>query len=480
MNQFRSDFLWGGATAANQIEGAYKEDGKGLSVSDIISVGSNNEQRIISLENDPKLYYPSHTGIDFYHRYKEDIKLLSQMSFKAFRMSISWARIFPNGDDEEPNEKGLKFYDEVFDELEKYHIEPVVTIEHADGPLSIAKKYGGWANKKTIDLFVRYAQTVMTRYKDKVKYWIPFNEVNDQLFDLAAIQHGLLLPEKTCGFLEQHPTRDKQINALNNILIASAKTVVIGRKINPNFHFGTMICHITRYPRTCHPSDNLLALTDDIYFNSTCADVMLKGQYPSYTLKRFNDAGVNLQLNEEEEKILREGVCDFYSFSYYQSICETTLDFKDQTSGNIMGGVKNPYLQETEWNWPIDPVGLRYTLIKIYEQYHCPIMITENGIGAKDTLEKDHSIHDKYRIKYLQDHIAQMKKAVEDGVDLIGYMAWGCIDLVSVSTGEMGKRYGFIYVDRNDDGTGDYSRYKKDSFYWYKKVIETNGMDLSD
>ena len=477
---FKKDFLWGGATAANQIEGAYDEDGKGLNVSDIVTVGSHTKPRIITPEIKPEYYYPSHTAIDFYHRYKEDISLFGEMGFKAFRLSISWSRIFPNGDELEPNEKGLKFYDSVFAELKKYNIKPVVTLSHGDIPLGIAKKYHGWPNREVIDLFVRFAKVVMKRYSEYVDYWIPFNEINDIFNSISCLGQGAMMDGEEKSFFDQKDDENLRFQAMDNMLIASARVVKEGREINAKFHFGTMICHITRYPRTCNPGDVLLAFDDDLFYNNTCSDVLLKGSYPEYSLKRFEKMGVNFNHSQEDEKVLHEGVCDFYSCSYYQSITESTLKFDDVTSGNIMGGIRNPYLQTTAWDWPIDPVGLRYTLQKVYDRYHVPIMITENGIGCRDVLEKNKTIHDPYRISYIRDHIVEMEKAIQDGVDLIGYLAWGCIDLVSVSTGEMGKRYGFIYVDRNDDGTGDYSRYKKDSFYWYKKVIETNGMDLSD
>ena len=474
---FPKNFLWGGATSANQIEGAYLEGGKGLTVSDIVTVGSHTSPRIITPEIDDSKYYPSHYAIDYYHRYKEDIALFADMGCKAYRMSISWARIFPNADDDNPNEAGLEFYDNVFKELNKYKIEPVVTMSHGDIPLAVGTKYGGWANKKVIDLFVRYAKTIVNRYSN-VKYWIPFNEVNDMNTSISSLGQGAKIPSTNVSFFEQEDDPNERYNALNNILIANAKSVQECRIINPKAHFGTMICHITRYPRTCHPDDILLVEKDNSFYNNTCSDVMLKGEYPFYAIKRFEEIGVKLELTDSEKYILKNGVCDFYTFSYYQSICETTQNFSDTTSGNIMGGIKNPYLTETEWNWPIDPVGLRYTLLKVYDRYRVPVMITENGIGCVDKLNNDGTIHDEYRVNYLRKHIEQMKLAIEDGVELIGYMMWGPIDLVSVSTGEMKKRYGFIYVDRDDEGNGNFKRYKKDSFYWYKKVIESNGNEL--
>ena len=478
MKPFKKDFLWGGATAANQVEGAYLEDEKGLSVADVVTVGSHTSPRIISLTQDEQYYYPSRKAVDHYHHYKEDIALFAEMGFKAYRMSVSWARIFPNADDETPNEKGLLFYENVFKELKKYGIEPVVTISHGDIPLAVGQKYGGWTNKKVIDLYVKYAEVLFLRYRQYVRYWIPFNEINDIFLPMSSLGQGAMLDTVSKYFTEQADHPADRINALNNMMIASALAVKRGREIEPEFHFGTMICHITRYPRTCHPKDVLMTLENDLYFNNTCADVMLKGEYPFYALNRFEKQGIKLDLSDDEKRVLKEGVCDYYTFSYYQSISESTLTFDEQTSGNIMGGIKNPYLEESEWNWPIDPVGLRYTLLKVYDRYRVPVMITENGIGCIDHFEPEGKIHDPYRIAYLRDHIAEMRKAVDAGVDLIGYTVWSAIDLVSVSTGEVRKRYGFIYVDCDDEGNGTYDRFRKDSFYWYQKVISSNGENL--
>lgn len=474
---FRSDFLWGGATAANQCEGAFLEDGKGINVSDVLSVGSHTTPRYIDLERKDDVYYPSSKAIDFYHRYKEDIKLFAEMGFKVYRFSISWARIFPNADDEKPNEKGLQFYENVLLELRKYQIEPLVTISHNEMPLTIVQKYGGWPNKKVIDLYIKYCEAIFQRYQNYVTYWLPFNEVNDLMLPLSNLIQGGILLEGTRTFAEQKDDPQLRLNALNNVLIASAKAVILGKSINPKFQFGTMICHITLYPRTCHPDDILLVQQHDLVRNCMCSDVMLQGEYPYYAWNYFEKNQIHLELSEEEKHLLRQGTCDFYSFSYYQSICESTLEFDETTSGNIMGGVKNPYLSLTQWDWPIDPTGLRYTLNKVYDRYHVPIIITENGIGATDEMV-DGEIHDYVRIDYLRNHIKEMRKAVDDGVDLFGYTMWGCIDLVSVSTGEMKKRYGFIYVDADDQGNGSFKRYKKDSFAWYTQVIDSNGEKL--
>lgn len=477
--EFPKNFLWGGATAANQCEGAYDEGGKGLSVSDILSQGSYDSPRYYSLERNPDYRYPSEVAIDHYHRYKEDIALFAEMGFKAYRFSIAWSRIFPNGDDEKPNEDGLNFYRNLLNELHKYDIEPIVTMSHNEMPLNIVKKYGGWANKQTIDLFVRYAEVLFTTFKEDIRYWLPFNEVNDINIPLSLLIEGGVYIKGMKYFGDNVDDPQLRWNAQNNVLIASAKVVKRGKQINSNFKFGTMICHITLYPRTCHPEDILLVSKNDQMRNCLCADVMLKGEYPYYAKTYFKENGIQLNLSAEEEMILKEGICDFYTCSYYQSITESTQSFDEHSKGNIMGGITNPYLKMTQWDWPIDPIGLRYTLNKVYDRYHVPVMITENGIGCNDILQPDGTIHDPYRIEYIKDHLLEMKKAIDDGVELIGYMAWGCIDLISMSTGEMKKRYGFIYVDKNDDGTGTLNRYKKDSFYWYQNIIKTNGKTLN-
>lgn len=481
MSGFPKDFLWGGATAANQCEGSNRVDGKGFSVADVISNGSHVSPRHISLERSPEFVYPADWGSDHYRRYREDIALFSEMGFRAYRMSIDWSRIYPNGDDAEPNEAGLAHYERVFSELREKGIEPVVTLSHNELPLNIVTSYGGWANKRVIDLFVRYATTVFERYTGLVRYWIPFNEVNDLLLPMSAFSQGGIYHDGTALMSEQPDIPSERLTALNNIFIASARAVSSGRAIDPEYHFGTMICHITMYPRTCSPEDQLFVQQDDLVRNCMCSDVMMRGSYPYYAWTYFKRLGVDIELSEREKEDLAAGTCDFYTFSYYMSICQTTREeeFSEKTGGNIMGGVKNPYLEVSDWDWPIDPVGLRYTLNKVYDRYGAPIMIAENGLGAADVLESDGSVHDGYRIDYIRRHIEEMAKAIDDGVDLRGYLPWGCIDLVSVSTGEMKKRYGFIYVDADDEGNGTFDRYRKDSFFWYQKVIATNGEDLS-
>ncbi|CAG9710794.1 glycoside hydrolase family 1 protein [Clostridium neonatale] len=472
------DFLWGGATAANQFEGGWNVDGKGASTSDMLTAGTHTIPRKITKETIDGLNYPSHEAIDFYHRYKEDIKLFAEMGFKVFRMSIAWTRIFPNCDDKEPNEAGLKFYDDVFDELKKYNIEPLVTISHYEMPFNLTKKYNGWASRNLIDFFINYCSVIFNRYKDKVKYWLTFNEINCGTMPMGGYLGLGILNEGTEDFLHQNDNKQIRFQALHHQFVASAKAVKLGHSINKDFKIGCMIAHMTTYPYTCNPDDILLAQKKNQLANDLCGDVQVRGEYPFFAKRYFEENNIVLDITEEDKKILKEGTVDYYTFSYYMSNCESASGDEDKTSGNLLGGIKNPYLEASDWGWQIDPKGLRYTLNELYGRYNIPLMVVENGLGAFDKVEEDGSINDDYRIEYLKDHIIQMKEAVKDGVDLIGYTPWGCIDLVSASTGEMEKRYGFIYVDKDNAGEGTLDRKKKKSFEWYKNVIKTNGEEL--
>lgn len=469
---FPKGFLWGGATAANQCEGGWNEGGKGESIPDHMRAGGLYKRRVMTEEIDPQGYYPNHEGIDFYHRYKEDIALFAEMGFTVFRLSIAWSRIFPKGDETEPNEEGLAFYDQVFDECRKHGIEPLVTISHFELPYALAENYGGFANRQTIDFFVRYATTLFERYKDKVKYWLTFNEINFGTLPLGG--RNLL------GILDKEDNEERRYQALHHMFIASALAVKIGHEINPEFNIGCMLAYMTMYPLTCKPEDALANQELVKKLNWFCGDVQVKGKYPYYMKHYFEKQNIHLEFAADDEKILREGTVDFYTFSYYMTSCVTAdLDENgDRVGGNLFGGVKNNYLETSEWGWQIDPVGLRFTLNELYDRYEIPLMIVENGLGAVDHVEEDGTIHDSYRIEYFRRHIEEMGKAIEDGVDLIGYTPWGCIDLVSGGTGEMSKRYGFIYVDKDDEGKGTFDRSRKDSFYWYKKVIASNGGEL--
>ena len=467
MSKLNKDFLWGGAVAANQLEGAWNVDGKGVSTADCMTAGSNTKSRVYTDGVIDGYYYPNHDGIDFYHNYKKDIALFAEMGFKCFRTSIAWTRIFPQGDETEPNELGLKFYDDLFDECLKYGIEPVVTISHYETPYGLVEKYGSWRNRKLIDFFVNYATTVFKRYKNKVKYWMTFNEIN------CIALH----PEIPTGIKVKDGENFDQVvyQAAHHELVASALAVNIGHSINPNFKIGMMLLYPWTYADTCNPVDTIAqmnAMDKQYYFS----DVQVRGYYSNKALKMLERKGVELIIEPEDEEILRNGCVDYIGFSYYMSNVASADQSKQITNGNMLVGIKNPYLKATDWGWQIDPVGLRISLNQLYERYQIPLFIVENGLGAVDEIADDGSINDDYRIEYLKSHIEQLKLAVlEDGVDLMGFTPWGCIDLVSAGTGEMKKRYGFIYVDRDDEGNGTLERKRKKSFYWYKKVIESNG-----
>lgn len=479
LKKFPEGFLWGGSTAANQLEGGYNEGGKGLSIADVLTAGTNTTPRRITPVLEDGTYYPNHEAIDFYHRYKEDIKLFAEMGFKTFRMSIAWSRIFPNGDDEKPNEEGLKFYDDVFAELKKYNIEPLVTISHYETPFNLAKKYNGWADRRLVDFYVKYCEVIFNRYKNVVKYWLTFNEINALTMPFGTFMAGAIMPDED-GEISNNIKDNEQLRyqALHHQFIASAKAVKLGHDINKDFKIGCMIAYMCSYPLTCNPEDVLLAQQKDNLNNFLCSDVQVRGAYPGFAKRYFAEKNINIVMEENDEQILKEGCVDFYTFSYYMSNCVSADPNQEEIGGNLVMGLKNPYLKSSDWGWQIDPKGLRWVLNNIYNRYQIPVMVVENGLGAVDVIEEDGSINDDYRIDYLREHIKEMKEAIADGVNLIGYTPWGCIDLVSASTGEMKKRYGFIYVDKDNEGNGTLNRLKKKSFYWYKKVIETNGEDL--
>ncbi|MGD0031899.1 6-phospho-beta-glucosidase [Paenibacillus illinoisensis] len=469
---FPENFLWGGATAANQLEGAYLEGGKGLTTVDLIPTGSRRFPiamgNLDSFEPKEGEFYPSHEAIDFYHRYKQDIALFAEMGFKCLRLSIAWSRIFPNGDDAEPNEAGLQFYDDVFDELLKYHIEPVVTICHFDVPVHLVQTYGGWKDRKMIGFFETYAKTLFHRYKGKVKYWMTFNEIN-MLLHLPYIGAGIVLQEG----------EDKQqvlYQAAHHELVASALAVKACHEMIPGAQIGCMLAAGMVYPYTSNPEDVWKAMEQDresFFF----IDVQSKGAYPGYTKRFFRENGIHIEMQPEDADLLKQNTVDYIGFSYYASRCTSTDPeiLKDSTEGNVFGSVKNPYLDASEWGWTIDPKGLRITCNQLHDRYGKPLFIVENGLGATDVLLDNDTVEDDYRIDYLDRHFAEMAEAIQDGVEIIGYTSWGPIDLVSAGTGEMKKRYGYIYVDRNNDGTGSLRRVKKKSFHWYKDVIATQG-----
>ena len=473
-SNFQDDFLWGGAVAANQCEGAFDVDGKGLSPVDVLP--DVHHGRWDALMNPTKAletdygFYPSHESIDFYHRYKEDLALMAEMGFKTFRTSICWARIFPNGDETEPNEAGLKFYDDLFNECQRLGMEPLVTIQHFDTPVALMTKYGGWKNRKLIDFYLNYCDVVFNRYKDNVKYWLTFNEIN-MILHIPFFGGGLDLTN------EENPEEVKYQSA-HHQLVASAMATKLGHSINPDFQIGCMLAAGATYPNTCAPEDVWKSLEADRegYF---FIDVQARGYYPSYSKRFFKENNITLEIAEGDLEVMKENTVDFISFSYYSSRL-TSADPKvnEETEGNVFASLKNPYLKASEWGWQIDPLGLRTTLNQIYDRYQKPLFVVENGLGAKDVVEADGSIIDDYRIAYLREHIREMGEAIADGVECLGYTTWGCIDLVSAGSGEMSKRYGFIYVDRDNDGNGTLNRSKKKSFDWYKEVIASNGLNL--
>ena len=471
----RKDFLWGGATAANQCEGGYKEGGRGLANVDVAPHGKDRfpvlAGKMKMFECDNEHYYPSHEAIDMYHNYKEDIKLFAEMGFKCYRLSIAWTRIFPTGIEETPNEEGLKFYDSLFDECLKYGIQPLVTICHFDVPMYLVEKYGAWRNRKLVDLYVKYCEAIFTRYKDKVKYWLTFNEIN-MILHLPFIGAGLYIEEGE---------NEEQIKyqAAHHQLVASALATKLAKKINPEFKIGCMLAAGNTYANTCNPNDVWKSIKKDRE-NYFFIDVQSRGEYPQYAIKELERKNINIVMEEDDKKILKENTVDFISFSYYSSrLTSADPEVNAKTEGNVFATLKNPYLNASEWGWQIDPLGLRITMNSLYDRYQKPLFIVENGLGAVDIPDENGYVNDDYRIDYLREHIKAMIDAVElDGVDLLGYTSWGCIDLVSAGTGEMKKRYGFIYVDKDNDGSGTLKRSKKKSFDWYKKVIASNGKDL--
>ena len=485
---FPKDFFWGGATAANQYEGGWNEGGRGMSSSDVTTGATVSTPRLVTYidkDGNPKAvpmyaenlqpgdqyavldgyYYPNHIGTDFYHHYKEDIALFHELGLKMFRMSISWSRIYPNGNEETPNKAGLDFYHDVFNELHKYSIEPLVTISHYDDPLYIKSHLGGWQNRNTISLFEKYCHTIFEEYKNDVTYWLTFNEINTTILMPSLFPD---YPKEKVGPL---------FDELHHKFVASAKVVAYAHEHYPSFKMGCMIAGLVTYPLTCDPKDMLCAqhkMQEGFFY---AGDVMIRGAYSNYAKRLWNKYDIQYEKYAQDAEILKHGCVDFMSYSYYATSCETThTDVKKDAGGNFSLGYKNPYLKYSDWGWAMDPDGLRYSLNEFYDRYQIPIMVVENGLGANDVLEEDGLIHDQYRIEYLRSHVEAMDKAInEDGVDLIAYTPWGIIDLVSASTGEMRKRYGVIYVDMDDEGKGSLKRYKKDSYTWYQICIKSNG-----
>lgn len=480
---FPENFLWGGAVAANQVEGGWNLDGKGLSVADMATYKPNIDNKDYAAHMDvttesveravadlSDTWYPKRRGIDFYHRYKEDLALFAEMGFKTLRLSIAWTRLFPTGEELEPNEKGVAFYEAVFKEMKRLNIEPIVTLSHYEMPVFLSLKYNGWVERKVIDDFVRFADVCYDRFGKYVKYWLTFNEI-DSIHRHPFTTAGII-PDKC----EEGKVEQEVYQALHHQFVASALVTKSAHEKIPGSQVGCMLTKLMTYPLTCAPIDVELTLKKNLE-NNFYADVQVKGTYPKMILKDLENRGIQLDMTEEDLATLKEHTVDFVSFSYYMSMAESGDPNAERTPGNTVLGVKNPYLPSTEWGWQIDPKGLKVSLIELYDRYNLPLMIVENGMGAVDKIE-DGKIHDTYRMAYFTEHFKQMKEAIDEGVDLIGYTSWGPIDLVSAGTSQMSKRYGFIYVDADDEGHGTYDRMRKDSFYWYQKVIETNGASL--
>jgi len=460
--RFPKDFLWGGAMAANQVEGAYLSDGKGLSTSDLQPKGIFGSIKL-RVDGDTSI---KDVAIDFYHRYPEDIKLFAEMGFSVLRISIAWARIFPQGDELEPNEAGLAFYDRLFDEMKKYAITPLVTLSHYEMPYGLVTKHGGWGSRQTIEFFDNYARTVFQRYQHKVKHWLTFNEIN---MSLHAPFTGVGLVTGS--------SKQEIYQAIHHQLVASANAVKACHEIIPDAKIGNMLLGGMLYPLSCKPADMMETLQQNrawMFFG----DVQVRGSYPAYMPRFFKQNGIDLLITKEDKQALKSTV-DFISFSYYMTGCVTKDEEKNnQSRGNILSMVPNPHLSSSEWGWQIDPEGLRYLMNTLYDRYQKPLFIVENGLGARDQIEADGSINDDYRIQYINDHLVQVREAIEDGVEVMGYTSWGPIDLVSASKAEFSKRYGFIYVDRDDEGNGTLARRRKKSFYWYADIIKNNGATL--
>lgn len=484
MATFKDNFLWGGALAANQVEGAWNIGGKGLSVADVATYKPNldvtdyaGHNKITTamveeaLTTDEIQYYPKRRGIDFYHKYKEDIQLFAEMGFKTLRVSIAWTRLFPTGEEFEPNAEGIAFYKSLFEALKEKNIEPIVTLSHYEMPLSLSLKYNGWVERRVIDMFVRYAKVCFEEFGHLVKYWLTFNEIDSvgrHPFTTAGI-----IPDKCIDY----SLEEAVYQSLHHQYVAAALATKLCHEMIPGSQMGCMLTKLTTYPNTCNPDDVLLSLERNLD-NYSHADIQIFGKYPTLYKQFLANKGIHVKMEEQDEKILEEGKSDYLAFSYYMSRTESADPSKEKAAGNTIMSVKNPYLASTEWGWQIDPVGLKISLLELYDRYNVPLIIVENGMGAVDQLTDDFKIHDSYRIDYLRSHIQAMAEAVEMGVDLFGYTSWAPIDLISVSTSQMSKRYGYIYVDQDDLGDGTLNRYRKDSFYWYQKVIETNGSDL--
>lgn len=473
-----NNFLWGGALSANQVEGAYLEDGKGLDISDLLTAGTATTKRKITTSINENEYYPNHKAIDFYHSYKSDIKLMAKMGFMCLRVSINWSRIFPHGDENEPNEQGLRFYHNLFETMKQYNIKPIITLSHFEMPYYLVEKFGGWRNRKCIAYFVKFAKVCLDNFMKYTNYWLTFNEINNQY-----LVENPLFPYTNSGliFNVNDNKREVMFQAVHNEFVAGSQIVKYAHSLNTNLKVGCMVAASPYYPNTPNPEDILKAQKLNQY-QMFFSDVQVRGRYPNFILKEWQEKGYHIEITDKDLDDLKHGCVDYIGFSYYlSSTVSADPNRKRIGSGNAASEdtVVNPYLQKNKWGWTVDPIGLRIWLNQVYDRYQLPLFLVENGLGAEDKLTSDYKIHDPYRINYLKDHIIEMKKAIEiDGVPVIGYLVWGCIDCISFTTGQMSKRYGLIYVDLDDRGQGTLKRYQKDSFDWFKTIIKTNGKKL--
>ena len=463
---FKDGFLWGGAVAANQLEGAYLEDGKQMSTADIKARGFFG-----GIRRDAD-YYPTHKGIDFYYTYKEDLKLMADANFNIFRTSINWTRIYPTGEEETPNEAGIKFYRSMFEECRRLGMKVMITISHYETPLAMRDKYGSWANRVYIDLYMKFVRTIVTEFKGLVSYWLTFNEIGNAAVKPICWDAAAIYPDSDQLLQEMY-------QAAHHQFVASALATKFIHETDTNALVGAMIAYKTVYPYTCNPAD-VIAAEEEKRKEFFFSDVQARGYYPSYIWKFFEENNLNIVMEEGDEDIIKSYPIDFISFSYYRSrvISAESMEPAEVINTNSLEGVVNPYLRKTGWGWSVDPDGLRLALQELYDRYQLPLFVAENGLGAIDEVDEDGSITDDYRIDYLEKHMKAMKTAIQHGVDLFGYTMWGPIDIVSNGTGQMSKRYGIIYVDLDDDGNGTGKRIKKKSYHFYSNVIKTNGKEL--
>lgn len=480
---FPKGFLWGGALASSQLEGGWQEDGKLPSIQDYVCGCQAGGERMFSAVLHPEAYYPSHTAVDFYHHVDEDLELLAGMGFTCLRLSLAWTRFFKDDACAVPNEAGIAFYDHIFDECARLGMEPIVTINHFDMPMGIACKNQGFLSRDTVDVYMLFAELALRRFRGKVRYWLPFNEINFGMIPLGAFKAQGIIPPNVAasdGWCASHAfpvSLQDRMQALHHQFVASALVLKLAHEIDSKNRVGCMIGYVTQYPLTCDPGDMLACQENDRLINKFSGDVLVRGAYPSYIRAWLREQGVKIDERPGDAELIAEHTVDFYAFSYYMSNCISKKFVGDRVDGNLIGGLKNPHLKSSEWGWQVDPQGLRYTIHELEDRYGIPLMVVENGLGARDVVHED-GIHDQYRIDYLREHIKQMRQAIDEGSDLIGYTAWSPIDSVSASTGQMSKRYGMVYVNRDDEGNGDLRRIPKDSYAWYRDCITSNGAVL--